>query len=505
MVSDTHTQRYSSLLLSPEENDQVIRLLGERCQHLVMSVVQVFQTAAPDHGSWRKRDAGVLVLVKDNCRRSYFFRLYCLTRRQLVWEHEVYSNMEYNTPKPFFHMFEAEDCVTAFNFADDREAVTLDKVLKENMAARQKRRQERERKKQASQSTTAGNHLSSQHSVSTPQLSNGSIQVSAHHRATKAILELAGGLMGGKDKRRQAEKKKFTKADIGSPQDFRHVSHVGWNPNTGFDFDEGDCALKEFLAKAGVSESQLQDKNTRDFIYGFINDNGGIDRVKSEVQVPDVPPPPVPARSAPTNASIRTAPPPPPPPSRTQLPPPLPPSQAPVAVSTPRPPPPPPLRTLPQRQDSAKGAPTPPAPPPPPPMQMGASSPAPPPPPPPGAAPAAPLPPAAPAAPAVPDLRSALMDAIRSGKALKPVSQEEKSRNGNVGDSRSELMDQIRQGKELKAVVPAPRPSPSNSMPSDSLAGALARALADRSRAIHSDSSGSSSGEEEEDDDEWED
>ena len=493
MVSDSH--RYSSLL-SAEENGQVIQLLGDRCQPLVTTVVQVFQTGAPDHGSWRKRDAGVLVLVKDNSRRSYFFRLYCLSRRQLVWEHEVYSNMEYNTPKPYFHMFEAEDCVTAFNFADDREANAMNSVLKENMAARQRRRQER--KRLASQNPISGNNLTSQHSVSTPQLSNGSITTSTSYKTPK-----------GKDKRRQAEKKKFTKADIGLPQDFRHVSHVGWNPNTGFDIDEVEgSTLKQFFSKAGVSEHQLQDKDTRDFIYQFINTHGGIDQVKKEVQTPDVPPPPVPARTTPTNASIRTAPPPPPPPSRTQLPPPPPPSQTPAVAPTPGPPPPPPLRTLPQRQDSTRGTSTPPPPPPPPPMQTVAAAvvPAPPPPPPPaGISSAAPPAPVVPVVPATPDLRSALMDAIRSGKALKPVTQEERTRNGTTGDSRAELMDQIRQGKELKAVVPAPRPLPSNSTPSDSLAGALARALADRSRAIHSDSSGSSSGEEEEDDDEWED
>lgn len=88
--------------------NHVYDLFVSSFQPLVTTVVQVFQTGAPDHGSWRKRDSGVLVLVKDNSRRSYFFRLYCITRRQLVWEHEVYSNMEYNTPKPFFHMFEAE-------------------------------------------------------------------------------------------------------------------------------------------------------------------------------------------------------------------------------------------------------------------------------------------------------------------------------------------------------------------------------------------------------------
>jgi Wiskott-Aldrich syndrome protein len=43
-----------------------------------------------------------------------------------------------------------------------------------------------------------------------------------------------------------------------------------------------------------------------------------------------------------------------------------------------------------------------------------------------------------------------------------------------------------------------------NPAPQDSLAGALARALAERSRAIHSDTSGSSDDDDEEDD-EWED
>jgi Wiskott-Aldrich syndrome protein len=43
-----------------------------------------------------------------------------------------------------------------------------------------------------------------------------------------------------------------------------------------------------------------------------------------------------------------------------------------------------------------------------------------------------------------------------------------------------------------------------NAAPQDSLAGALARALAERSRAIHSDTSGSSDDDDEEDD-EWED
>jgi Wiskott-Aldrich syndrome protein len=43
-----------------------------------------------------------------------------------------------------------------------------------------------------------------------------------------------------------------------------------------------------------------------------------------------------------------------------------------------------------------------------------------------------------------------------------------------------------------------------NTPPQDSLAGALARALAERARAIHSETSGSSDDDDDEDD-EWED
>lgn len=100
------------------------------------------------------------------------------------------------------------------------------------------------------------------------------------------------------------------------------------------------------------------------------------------------------------------------------------------------------------------------------------------------------------------DPRSALLESIRSGKALKHVEVESK-RPPSAPDSRGELLDQIRQGVELKSVQPTPRPSV-NTAPQDSLAGALARALAERSRAIHSDTSGSSDDDEEEDDD-WED
>lgn len=83
------------------------------------------------------------------------------------------------------------------------------------------------------------------------------------------------------------------------------------------------------LLQVGISESDLKDKETLEYIYDFIEKHGGYDAVKQNVHqstpVPasPPPPPPVPARNvlAPpsTGTLTRTAPPPPPPPpSSTQ-------------------------------------------------------------------------------------------------------------------------------------------------------------------------------------------
>lgn len=207
-------------------------------------------------------------------------------------------------------------------------------------------------------------------------------------------------------------KKKLTKADIGKPQNFRHISHVGWDPNKGFDFDKvEDPQLKQFFEEAGVSENHLRDRDTREFIYDFINAHGGIEAVKEAVE-----PPPVPVRARP----------PPPPPNRAP----------PVAPPQP-PPPPPPIRTLPPRNMSGATA------------SFPTSAEIPPPPPP---IPSYPPPPPV-VQPPEDNCRSALLQEIRSGTTLRPVSMSPaESKRSSTASSRGELLDQIRQGVELKPV-----------------------------------------------------
>ena len=67
------------------------------------------------------------------------------------------------------------------------------------------------------------------------------------------------------------------------PTNFQHISHVGWDPNHGFDLENVDPNLKKFFQKAGVDEKALQDKDTRDFIYDFIDKHGGVEAALREV------------------------------------------------------------------------------------------------------------------------------------------------------------------------------------------------------------------------------
>lgn len=100
------------------------------------------------------------------------------------------------------------------------------------------------------------------------------------------------------------------------------------------------------------------------------------------------------------------------------------------------------------------------------------------------------------------------MDAIRKGQTLNHVEPTEQSAPTNSNSSggegiRDQLMFQIRKGVDLKKVEPIVN-KPEVKAPTSGLAGALARALQERSRAINqtddsSDSNSNSS------DDEWED
>ncbi|XP_031826451.2 uncharacterized protein LOC116424326 [Nomia melanderi] len=550
MKSGTMDKHRGSTLLKSEENEQVFQLIGNRCQCLAAGVIQLYLTEPPLHKEWIKKTTGIITLIRDNPRRSFFLRLYCLQRRAMLWEHEVYNAMDYKAPLTYFHTFEAEDYMAAFNFASETDAVTLRNILLDKLNAKRQKRQQRRSKMEIEGQHGATLPWRNQSSTSPVAFSTGSTSNLANGTPTTIGVNRSASsssMYKTKKKKRDKAKRKLTKDDIGPPSNFRHLTHLPFNSNNKT-LDPVDPHLKMFLDKVGVSDHQFRNQDTRNFIYDFIEKNGGMSAIREDIssssvqqlqQQPPPPvapqrqefPPPVPARVVPHQT--RSAPS--LPPSRLHAPstpPSAPPSAPPVHRTLPSRPPPPSLTT---------SAPTLPPPPPPPPP-----APVPPPPPP---APAPPPPPPAPAPPSrsnssapvppppplpnlvnteeeivntsatnnnnnnnnrnnnnnneeIADPRSMLMESIRSGTTLRKVDKSEAKPPPPPPDSRNALLEQIRQGIELR---PVSNEVKSKTLPvfEGGLASALSRALAERSNAIHSESDESTS--ETSDEDEWDD
>eukprot|EP00795_Rhopilema_esculentum_P014200 gene14200-5207_t len=494
-----------SELLNDNENREVFDIIGKRCFSLATAVVQVYMAVPTDRDRWTKQHVGVATLSKDNGKRTYFLRVVDLLSKMVVWEQELYTNFTYHAACPYFHVFEADSCNAAFNFASEREADRFRARLEDRLKAREQRKIDRKQTRKAPAPPSLADRNDN---VLKPINSNTEPPPRSPSPAQNVTSSQGGKKKGGKNDKKK--KTKLSKADIGLPSDFRHVGHVGWDPKGGFDVNNIDPKWKKLFDSAGITEKELEDEETSKFIYDFVEKHGGIEKAAAEMEecfkpLPQPPSrddslvaPPPPSRGAPRPPPGRGVPPP-PPPSRGNAPPPPPPSRGSSA-----PPPPPPSR----------GGPPPPPPPgrsvPQPPRGPPIGGGAPPPPPPPPAAPPAPCPPPPPPvamggarsnapAPSGGSGRGALLDQIHLGAKLKKTDNEQ--RKSTSVDGRDALLDAIRKGKELKAVSHDDDASTEEPV---GMAGALMKALQDRQK--HIQSSDEDDDEEEDDfDDEWSD
>jgi Wiskott-Aldrich syndrome protein len=93
------------------------------------------------------------------------------------------------------------------------------------------------------------------------------------------------------------------KAEVSAPTDFLHISHIGWDPEKGFDIHNIPPEWQKLFKAAGVRKADIQDADVAKMLVNIVADaltapGGG--------SAPPPPPPPPPSSSAP--------PPPPPPP-----------------------------------------------------------------------------------------------------------------------------------------------------------------------------------------------
>uniref|UniRef100_A0A3Q3F8L9 WASP actin nucleation promoting factor a n=1 Tax=Labrus bergylta TaxID=56723 RepID=A0A3Q3F8L9_9LABR len=344
--SKSKTEFARSSLLSLQENEKLEELLGRRCASMATAVVQLFMALPHSPSVWSLQHTGVVCFIKDNPQRSYFIRMFDLKTGRQVWEQELYNQIVYSSPQPFFHTFAADDCQVGLNFAERQEAETFQNAVQEKINQRNNR--------QASPGSPGSFHMT------TVDIQNPDIHAS-RYRSTPTPSPAAFGGKGKKDKKNKKKGAKLSKADIGAPSGFKHVSHVGFDPNN------LDPDLSKLLSQAGITEAEMRDERTSQLIYNVIEQSGGMEAVKREV-----------------NRAGQTSGPPPPPPGRQGPLPPLPGS----GYSVPTPPPPRgrsgPLPPIPGTQQ--RGSPSSHAPPtrgglPPPPSQANRGGPPPPPPP----------------------------------------------------------------------------------------------------------------------------
>uniref|UniRef100_A0A1B0GNA0 Uncharacterized protein n=1 Tax=Phlebotomus papatasi TaxID=29031 RepID=A0A1B0GNA0_PHLPP len=137
----TEKKNKSSQLLSHEENQQVFNLLDRKCMSMCTAVVQLYVTDAPAHSHWVKRYTGALCFVKDSGKKSYYCRLFCLMRHEMVWEQEMYDTIQIQRTRPYLLNFEGQDGIVALNFASEEEAESFHRVSTLTVANRIKRRE----------------------------------------------------------------------------------------------------------------------------------------------------------------------------------------------------------------------------------------------------------------------------------------------------------------------------------------------------------------------------
>ncbi|KAG9327845.1 hypothetical protein KVV02_000291 [Mortierella alpina] len=404
----------SVTLHNPEDKAAIKRALPTTTQKIITATVARLYVAYPDPSSWTYSGImGGLAFVQT--KSTFLFRIVDLMgSRGVIWEQELYENFDYTQERSFFHTFAIDNCLAAFSFADDQEASVFYKKV------------------------------SNREALKKPKSPTGSPGGTPKSRKS--------GFFGSKKEKKSA-KGKLDKTQIGLPSNFRHLGHIGWDPNKGFNVQNIDPEWKnlfEQLDKMGVSQEDIQ--NNAEFVSQFVQSRGGPGVLKPSPAAPASRSRPTPAPASggghqhhassgavPSAAVLpvmkpTTKPPPPPPPASRRAPPPPPPSRlsrvapappassnappalpsrepAPVTVASPPPPEPPrPAYAPPTPVRDTQAAPPPPprpsyapptsnnAPPPPPPPIRGAYVPAPAPPPPPpfqsgGGAPPPPPPP----------------------------------------------------------------------------------------------------------------
>lgn len=142
--------------------------------------------------------------------------------------------------------------------------------------------------------------VSSAGSANTPQ-GGSSESLNVDKKESKGFFGMT------RSKTQKKETKKLDKSMISAPSDFKHLSHVGYDPKKGFSAANIPLEWKAIFQKAGITEDQLQDKRTAKIVAKFMKQHADAAAQPAGPAAPSsnqapvskrAPPPPPPSRGS---------------------------------------------------------------------------------------------------------------------------------------------------------------------------------------------------------------
>jgi len=245
------------------------------------SVARLYKSNPP--GKWGFSGlVGAVTVVTNKQNASHYIKLVSLTDNRVVFSQEMYSGFIYTSAAAFFHVFETDGWVAGFSFADAGEAaVFLEKVsfckTMIGLPTPKGGKKGKKGSKKASKKASKG-------------------------KKTKK----KGGWFSKKDKKKGG-KKGAGSFSLSGPQNFRHVSHAGWDSGKGvFEIRNLPAEWREWFNQAGIKDEELENPEIAGEIHKILleGEGGGPPAASAPPPAPPgpaapAPPPPPPAPGAP--------------------------------------------------------------------------------------------------------------------------------------------------------------------------------------------------------------
>ncbi|XP_071772621.1 actin nucleation-promoting factor WAS isoform X3 [Centroberyx gerrardi] len=200
------------------------------------------------------REKGVLfTLLGPQCKRA-----------KLLWEQEVYAPFKYTATCIFFHTFPSDDCQAGLNFADETEAEGF-RVAVESIQRNQE--------------------SSPTFSPPCPPLVTSvfrsSEKTSGWSKMTYAVKEDSSTVRPEQGRSETSDSPESGVDHVDQEKCFSmHTPSKTVTPTT----NSLDPAMRKLLRRAGLSEGDLEDKDTAEVIHCIIKNLGGLEVVRREMK-----------------------------------------------------------------------------------------------------------------------------------------------------------------------------------------------------------------------------